>query len=398
MNSNRNPSSIGSWTFMALMLVLADVSLASSGRAPSNRTGAPGHQSCAGCHGPSSPNGGPGSVVLDFSGLEDEYEPGQGYTITVTVADAGQGRFGFAMAARDADNEFVDVGTFSAGSGDTRILSSGQVGHRNAPRVDDLHTFTVNWQAPADAVGDVTFYVSGLAANNNNAPGNGDNVYTSTLNISEKTVAPDNLPPVLNVPVETVQATRAVTVGIGGVSVGDPDAAGEMVRVALDVSEGRIEISELVPGGLDAGDITGNGSSSVTVDGTLEMINATFSDPEGILYTGDTGYVGPDLLLLEINDNGHSGAGGALVANASIPIEVADAPSLAFLGFVNSEFRLVLNGTAGRTYLVEYSSDLETFSPLAELTLSGESEQLADVSAAGAIRRYYRARETGLDP
>ena len=165
-----------------------------------------------------------------------------------------------------------------------------------------------------------------------------------------------------------MQATRAVTVGIGGVSVGDPDAAGEMVRVALDVSEGRIEISELVPGGLDAGDITGNGSSSVTVDGTLEMINATFSDPEGILYTVDTGYVGPDLLLLEINDNGHSGAGGALVANASIPIEV------------------------------EYSSDLETFSPLAELTLSGESEQLADVSAAGAIRRYYRARETGLDP
>src|SRR6186713_893509 len=67
---------------------------------PSARTGAPGELTCgiSTCHN-NVPNTNGGSVAIAFSGTNNKYVPGSPYTITVTVTDAAQSRFGFEMTS-----------------------------------------------------------------------------------------------------------------------------------------------------------------------------------------------------------------------------------------------------------------------------------------------------------
>jgi hypothetical protein len=159
---------------------------ANSSVAPSNRTNAPGHGTCATCHG--GPGG--GSVTISLSDAT-AYTAGEMYQLMVTVSDPGKQRFGFSMVARDADNNTVDVGTWAADGDNTTTHGPGgnHVGHRAAPRVADSFTFTVNWTAPATGVGDVTFYAVGNGANGNGST-SGDNIYNTTLTIGEAVAAP----------------------------------------------------------------------------------------------------------------------------------------------------------------------------------------------------------------
>ena len=106
-----------------------------SGTPPFDRTDAPLHSTCADCH----VSSGDGNVSLSFSGLAS-YEPGQQYSIDITVSDPGQLRFGFSMVARDADNDTTDVGTWSAGTPDTQVYAPQRthVGHLGAPRLQTV--------------------------------------------------------------------------------------------------------------------------------------------------------------------------------------------------------------------------------------------------------------------
>ena len=378
---------------LALLFTLSSVLLVSyaEGRSlapPVNHTGAPGHSSCLGCH---NPTGATGDVTLDFSDLAG-YEPGTSYQIQVTISDPGKLRFGFAMAARDADNTSTNVGTLSAGSADTATQGVGQIAHRNAPFVADSHTFTVNWQAPARGVGDVTFYVAGVAANGNRSNGGGDNVYVRNFTIAEQ-VAQVNMPPSIAVAAEAVAATVGVATPIAGVSVDDPDAADGLVTMILSVQDGTIAVSDSIVGGVQAGGISDNGTAAVTVEGTLAELNLTFGAPNGIVYTSDEGFVGSDTLQLEANDNGNTGDGGALTGSANLAIEVAGPPALTFQGLVVGEFLLTLRGTVGRDYVVEHSSDLQNWTMLEQVTLVVAAHAVVDDGVSGVLARYYRARE-----
>ena len=199
-----------------------------SGTPPNNSTGAPGHNNCAQCH----TSSGNGNVSLSFPG-NSGYNPGQNYSLSVLVTDPTKTRFGFSMVARDTSNNTVDVGTWSAGSNDTQTHGPGgsHVGHRNAPFDQGSHTFTVNWQAPASGVGDVTFYVASVAANGNGINGTGDNVYLRQLTISQQ--LPPNQSPSLTVPGGTLDVVAEVATAIAGISVDDADAGAGNVTVTL---------------------------------------------------------------------------------------------------------------------------------------------------------------------
>jgi hypothetical protein len=58
----------------------------------------------------------------------------------------------------------------------------------------------------------------------------------------------------------------------------------------------------------------------------------------------------------------------------------------------NGQFQLTVNGIAGRTYAIDYSTDLSGWTELGTLTLSGTTGTFTDTTAPGHSPRFYRAR------
>ncbi|MDA0812713.1 MAG: hypothetical protein O3C21_10030, partial [Verrucomicrobia bacterium] len=310
---------------LALIIIafalLPKSALGSSATPPVNTTGAPGHSSCTQCH---SGGRGTGNVALVFSGGA-VYEPGQKYTLQVAITEANQRRFGFSMVARDSDNDRVNVGAWSPGGNDTQVHGSQNsiASHRNAPTGNGSHTFTVNWTAPANGVGDVTFYVAGNAANSNNSS-SGDSIYLKQVIIGQ--AAPPNQAPSLTVPEGPLEFAEGTSAAITGIAVADPDSAGGNLSVAMSVANGILNIADTVAGGVGVAAITDNGSASVSLTGTLAELNATFADPNGIIYLSNPGFQGDDILEIVANDNGNNG-GEAQFGSATVEIAVTAAPN-----------------------------------------------------------------------
>jgi hypothetical protein len=125
----------------------------------------------------------------------------------------------------------------------------------------------------------------------------------------------------------------AVTLGL---TVTDPDAGGEPVRVTLRVTNGALSLR---PDPLVV--IDGNGTDSLTVTGPLAVLNALFLAAGGSLtYTPAADYSGPDEFAIFVDDLGNAGTGGPLAGTATRPfavVAVADAPSLAVVDAVGEE-------------------------------------------------------------
>lgn len=152
---------------------------------PAGRTGAPGEQTCVQCH-TGTLNSGQGSVAIE--GVPAAYEPGQEYTLTVRVSHPDRRRWGFQITALDAENR--PAGTIAAINRNlTRVANgTGNLQGRVYVEQTTMGTFNgqansaswdVRWTAPAEDIGQITFYAAGNAANGNNAS-SGDNVYTTS--------------------------------------------------------------------------------------------------------------------------------------------------------------------------------------------------------------------------
>lgn len=152
-------------------------------------TGAPGDGSttCVSCHG----SGAFGTVSIDFTFVDangneqTEYVPDSTYDITVSVNHSmgNPAGFGFQMICLDADDNNYDGWENPSGNAQLSTLSS-----RNYVEHDGMSTtneFTVEWTAPSENTGDVTFYIGGNAVNNANGSG-GDGADTDKFEIKEK--------------------------------------------------------------------------------------------------------------------------------------------------------------------------------------------------------------------
>ncbi len=157
---------------------------------PAGRTGAPDELTCGdggACHN-ATPNTGSGSVLIAFSGNNNEYIPGATYEVTVTVIDADASKFGFECTSVDVNGD---------GAGTWSTVVQGNVAYPTASAVNDReyvshfmansnNTWIINWIAPALDEGAITFYASGNGANGNSS-NTGDNIYTSSLVINNAT-------------------------------------------------------------------------------------------------------------------------------------------------------------------------------------------------------------------
>jgi hypothetical protein len=156
--------------------------------------------------------------------------------------------------------------------------------------LDDTRTIT--WTVSDGAVG---------------IPSGSQNSATTVITIDAVNDAPVNTVPVG--PSVNEDSTLAIT----GVSIADVDAnpASAAMTVTLSVEHGILTLRTDVASGLTAGDLSGNGSDTVTLSGTTSAINATLAALNGLTYNNTADYNGSDTLQIVTNDNGNLGSGGA---------------------------------------------------------------------------------------
>ncbi|URK89214.1 hypothetical protein LP421_30100 (plasmid) [Rhizobium sp. RCAM05350] len=139
-------------------------------------------------------------------------------------------------------------------------------------------------------------------------PGGAQNSGTTTITIAAVNDAP------VNGTVSSATGNEDSNIAVTGLQLSDADAnpALQTVSVTLLVAKGILTLLTNVTNGLTSGEITGNGTATVTIAGTLNEINATLAATNGLLYLGSTNINGTDTLTVVTNDGGGTGSGGAL--------------------------------------------------------------------------------------
>jgi len=216
---------------------------------PLGFTGAPGEGTCTGCHYTFPLNSGAGKV--EITGLPASYTPGQIYAVTVTVTHPTARAWGFELTALDSNETSSTVGTLTVSNTTTTLKrdssASGQqrtyLSHSEdgiAQGKPNSNSWSFTWTAPTSAVGDITFYAVGNAANNQVTPED-DYIYTTSVKVSSP--AGVNRPP-------TFAATPDRFLAVGDrisftVTASDPDdnpltiTAGTLANAMFDQASKR---------------------------------------------------------------------------------------------------------------------------------------------------------------
>lgn len=158
-----------------------DKATASSGGAPTGRTGAPGEQTCTACH---AANSGSGQVSII---APTNYTPGQTYQIQVRniTSDTTRRAWGFELIAL---NGTAMAGSFTNTAATTRIRTSGTKSYIEQSSTGVFSgqtggsTWTFNWTAPATNVGAVSFYAAGLHCDDDGSE-DGDQTYVTNVTV-----------------------------------------------------------------------------------------------------------------------------------------------------------------------------------------------------------------------
>lgn len=172
--------------FIGVAVVSTADILSDNGKA--GKTGSPGETNCSNCHSSYTVNSGSGAISIASSDMSNwEYVPGQTYHLSVTVSRPTNSLFGFGFEALRATGN-TPAGSFVITNPSSTSIKNATVAGLSRPNVvhtlngglsSDAKSFQFDWIAPSTNVGNIVFYASGNACNNN---GNefGDYVYTTS--------------------------------------------------------------------------------------------------------------------------------------------------------------------------------------------------------------------------
>ena len=140
---------------------------------------APNYNNCTICHS-GTVNSGNGSV--EFIDLPNEFNPGETYSIGITVTGSNSRGYGFQATAMIGD-QFA--GNFSLNSDSENLeLNGGFIQHSSRT---DSGIWYFNWDAPEEATEAITFSASGLGTGGSSGY-SGDRVYTVQVEIQPQSV------------------------------------------------------------------------------------------------------------------------------------------------------------------------------------------------------------------
>lgn len=243
---------------LIIILCVTGIVLAFAGGPPTGATGSVifNQASCAQatCH-VGTANTGSGTLTL--SGVPANYALGQSYTLTVTLQQTGQRRWGFQLSAR-ARATGQSTGTLQQGlDGFSQLQTLGgiqYVAHNaagtRAGTVTGPVSFQVRWTAPAINVGEVVFSVAGNAANNDNN-NTGDFIYTREMTSQPPTVTVTPSPTANAIFIPYVVDTAAFRSNLG---MSNRTTSQANVNVQFVDSSGSVVASKqyaVPPGGLN---------------------------------------------------------------------------------------------------------------------------------------------------
>ena len=147
-----------------------------------------------------------------------------------------------------------------------------------------------------------------------------DFVFGNGLPDADATAGALNRPPALTTPSATINATQKVDKPVVGLSVSDPDAGSGNLTLTFTAGNGTVTVDATVTNGVIPSEITGNGTSNVTVTAPASRINNTLASTDGVIYLGNGGFIGSQSMNLGLSDNGNSGLGGPLFAGGAVQL------------------------------------------------------------------------------
>lgn len=290
----------------------------SSGKAGSN--GSPGEGTCASgsCHNSFALNSGAGSVSINVVGLVggSMYVPGQVYTVSVTVQQAGFGLFGFGLESLQASG--ANAGAWTPAS-DSHILNASIGGNSRATiaQIDNsgfssnTRTWTFTWTAPSTAL-PVTMYAAGNAANGNGGTA-GDYIYTSSLSLMP---VPPVQAPVVEYSGELLvcqgQAVSLSVIAQEGLNYTWQNSQGTQLGIGAIFTASQSECYTVTA----TDGLSSATSSAVCVQ--IEEVNASFSGLAPMYCLGDA----PVTLVPVVGGGTFSGQGivGATFSPSEVPV------------------------------------------------------------------------------
>jgi VCBS repeat-containing protein len=142
-------------------------------------------------------------------------------------------------------------------------------------------------------------------------------------------ITPVNDAPVISLPASQPAAMNVPIVFSSGngnqISINDVDAGSNPVKITLDMKEGTLSLSGIT--GLSFSNGTGTGDAKMDFTGTLANINAALN---GMVYTPKNNYAGSNAkITVTVNDQGNTGAGGALNATSVTTISFSNVAPVA---------------------------------------------------------------------
>lgn len=178
-----------------LLTIFIGQAVSYSSGPPAGNAGAPGNGTCAsaGCHNSFGLNTGSGQLSLETNIPQEGFLPGEKYTVTVKMVQAGSSIFGFQTLPY-GETAKEGIGMIDLTDTDrTRTITSSSGTYAEQTKIGSAATdsavWSFDWIAPTDkGTGDVTIYTASLAGNGN---GNrqGDRVYTAQLQVFENPTA-----------------------------------------------------------------------------------------------------------------------------------------------------------------------------------------------------------------
>ena len=275
-----------------IMGISASTIFGYSGGPPDGRTGSPADnlQTCndTGCHNNYESNS--GSAVFSIS-APGSYTSGETLNMIVSFGSSTTAKHGFELTALDANNS--SVGTFSNPDANTQV-STNYIKHTSAGSSQSGNaSWNVQWTAPTDGQGVVTFYAAGNEANGD-FTNQGDHIYTTTEQISAAAATPTATPTPTTSECEPEAITldtkkpnlklsesKKITVTVRGSDDCKPEGA--TVKAVIKTGKDRVTINATTAT-TDA-----NGQATFTITAGQKNGNSkvvfTVEDSEGGVYT-----------------------------------------------------------------------------------------------------------------
>jgi large repetitive protein len=271
--------------------------------------------------------------------------------LSIADVDAASGTMSVTLS--------VASGTLAATSGGgVTVTGSGTGSLVLSGTLSAINTF-LGVSAPlytpvANASGAVTLTMVTSDGGNTGSGGTLSDTDTSTITVNAVNDAPVNTLPA------SFSTNEDTSVTLSGLSIADVDAASGTMSVTLSVASGTLAATS--GGGVT---VTGSGSGSIVLSGTLGAINS-FLGGSAPVYTPVANASGAVTLTMVTSDAGNTGSGGTLTDTDTSTITVN-----------------AVNDAPVNTLPASFSTNEDT-----AVTLSGLS--IADVDAASGTSRSPR--------